>query len=549
MCKIFTSKLTKNDRWTLVKFIKIIGICFFIAVVSTLIYLYPTFEYATDIAQFNGGTVYFHNYLIKTGHLLQRDQIQTFGLFSNSIYGQTETPMDTIYRVIKDIVIVSDSKLNYSAIYYLFAGLIFALSILLFYSSESKNLIDYIVICSFVLLGAPYIISNINGNAVTGWTLIALSLYTYTKKEDARMRLLTIIFLISLPLTYFTPASMLLLILTTLIVYKALAIKDYKISFQMTLLYFILWISTGMYISVGRFTGTLNLFTKIFEILKSGLIPGTVSVGSDEITSYLISTEVLNKIILLINSIFVAIPVIYFIFIGHKKFEKYNELLHVLWGFTLSLIPLTILLYFWLGLWGVTRLSEWGSILSFIIAASMIGKVSVTHKRYLTYFMVIAVTISVFAYTTNENKPTTYLTFEEQYSADWLINHIQNEKSVFTDFRVAGYFVGNGHLRVTGVNNIDNPPMNKSIKLIESIYYSNDSTRAKIALDEIRLKNNNQKMNYLLFSNQFTKNVPGIKLYDYAFKPAPNNFTKKYDEMNYIYRIYDNGNSCSYVLS
>lgn len=532
-----------------IKISPIIIVCF-VCLLSTLIYYYPTMEYPTNLAQFNGGGKYFLDFVQKNGISLQKNQIETFGLYSNTIYIQTDNPLSAISAAIKNIILFppnSHVTLNYSIIYYFCAALCLSLSSCLFYDpTNKKNLIDYLTIALFTLLGVPYIIYNIGGNAGVGWTLIILSLYMSTKK-DARMKSLLIINLFALPLIYFTPASMLLLIMVTLLIYNLIVVGDRKLSYHLILTYTVIWFSVNLYISRARFTGVVELFSKLPLIIKEGFIQNTAGVGSGEVIPYLMSTNLSNKILLLVNSIFVAIPVIYFIYKGHKYFEKSNKMLHIIWAFTLSLIPLSFLLYFWLGMWGLARLSEWGGLLSLLTYALLMGKIPQDHKKYLTIVVILAALTSVASYTIDENRPTLYLTFEEKQSADWLIQHIQTEKSVFTDFRVAGYFVGNGHLRVTGVNNIDNPPLNKTIELIESIYYSNNGTEATLALDKVRLKND-QKMNYLLFSNQFTKKVPGIKLFDYAFKSAPKNFTEKYDMTSTTYRIYDNGNSFNYYM-
>lgn len=515
---------------------------------SPLIYSYPIHEYSTAPAQFNGGGSYFSDYLINTGHSLKHGDVVTFGVFSNTIYGQTESPATVIFGVIRNLIITSsDSSFwNYSILYYFFAALSFSLSILLFYRpTAEKSNYAVLSIVLFTIFGVPYIIGNIGGNAGIGWTLILLILYTYTKRDSPNMRLILIILLISLPLIYYTPSSMLLLILSSLIIYNTLH-KNYQASFQLTLLYFILWLSTSIYISIGRFSGTLNIFSRLPLIIKEGFVQSSAGVGSNEVIPYLITTSSSNKIMLLINAIFVVVPVVYFLLTGFKKFDKKDGILHVLWAYFLSLIPLTFLLFIWLGLWGVARLSEWGGVFSFLVFSATIGKIHKSQGKILTFLIAIAIITSIFAYVTDENKPTGYLTFEEEYSANWLIKHIYNDKSVFTDFRIAGYFVGNNHLRVTGVNNIDYP-LNSSINYMEAIYYSNNETEAEKALDKIKL-NNGQKMNYLLFSNQMTKNIPGIKLYDYAFRPAPSNFTEKYDTSSFTHRVYDNGKSMNYYL-
>lgn len=515
---------------------------------SSLIYYYPNYQYSDAPSQFNGGGKYFHDYLITNGHTLQRGDIETFGVFSNAIYGQTETPAAVIFSAIKHIIVIpsSNSSWNYSLLFYFFAAISFSLSVLLFYHPTSKkSTYTFFSIVAFSLFGVPYIISNIGGNAGIGWTLIVLILYTYTKGKSPSMRLILIILLISLPLIYFTPSSVLLLILSSLLIYNILH-KNYKASFQLTLIYFTLWLSTSIYISIGRFTGVVNTLSKVPLIIKEGFVQSSAGVGSSEVLPYLITTSSSNKIMLLINAVFVVVPVIYFLFIGYKKFNRDDQILHIIWAYVLSLIPFTFLLFVWLGFWGIARLTEWGGVLSFLVFSAIVGKTCKSHEIILTFFITFAIITSIFGYTINENRPTGHLTFEEEYSANWLIKHIHNSKSVFTDFRISGYFVGNNHLRVTGINNIDYP-LNSSINYINSIYYSNDSTEAENTLAKIKL-NNGQKMNYLLFSDQMTKNIPGIKLYDYAFKPAPNNFTEKYDTSSFTHRIYDNGKSMNYYM-
>lgn len=531
--------------------IKTIMLICFVCALSSIIYYYPTIEYATGMAQFNGGAKYFSDFLMENGNFLQGGDVETFGVFSNTIYGQTETPLSIIYGFVKDIILFypqNNINWNYSVISYFFAALSLSLAVSLFYTSNKKSFTDYLIISLFTILGTPYVVGNVMGNAGIGWTLIILCIYMCLKK-DSKKRLLLIIIFTALPLIYFTPGAMLLLIMVSIFLYYAFVLKDYNDYSHLTLLYLTIWFAANIYYSIGRFSGLVDLFFVDIPLLfKNGFIQTTAGAGGSEAIPYLISTSSSNKIQLLVNSIAVAFPVLYFVLLGHKFFEKSDSSLHIVWGFILSLVPLTILLYLWLGIWGVMRLSEWGSIISFVTLASMLSKIPHLHKKFFIIIVIVSVLTSTVAYINSENRPTTYLTFEEKYSADWLLKNIQLNKSVFTDFRIAGYFVGNHHLRVMGVNDIDQPPLNRTIKLIDSIYYSSNGNNAKLALEEIRLKNNNQKMNYLLFSDQFTKMIPGIKLYDYAFKPAPKNFTEKYDKTNFTFHIYDNGKSYIYYV-
>ncbi|RLI95879.1 MAG: hypothetical protein DRO92_00810 [Candidatus Altiarchaeales archaeon] len=531
-----------NIIWFVLIFLIIISI-------SSIVKFLPIIsKYSTAPAQFGGGTIYFINHIINTGHILKRGEIQTYGVYSNTIYGQVETPIFSIFHAIRSKILDIPWK-SRDLISHITFSIIFSITILLFFYRSEKieiSIITFITIVLFALFGTPQLISNMEGNAALGWIFIALGLYTYTRSEDSRMRLLLIIFSCTLPLMYYTPSMVYLLILVSLVVYKIVIKRDYKQYLGFTLLYLVVWLACSIYIATSRFHGTINVISSIHLLFREGLTGSLVGINEGDIIHYLISTSISNKIKLASNAFFVVIPVIYFLKIGHKRFTEKNRIVDVLWAILISLLPMSFLLFVWLGIWGVMRLVEWGGLYSVIILSSMMSLIEIHHRRFLTFVVIAAIITSCYAYMTDENKPTGYITYSEEHAADWILNNIKRDNAVFTDFRLSADLVGNGHLRVTGINEVEQK-LTSVISSLNDIYYNNKSDNAKMALNKIILSNN-QKMDYLFFSKQMTEEIPGIKGYNYAFKPAPDDFTIKYDTSNFTNRIYDNGISFIYRI-
>jgi hypothetical protein len=592
------------------KLFKIILMLILVIIISNVIRFYPIIEYSDMASQFAGGYEYFLDYIKNTGHILERGEIIIYGIYSNMIYGQSSNPIFAILITIIELYVGDLSPILLKIVFYSMFALIFLVVVFLF-SKNKKNKNPDIYLCGliacFSLLGVPTFIIYMDSNAAIGWILITLSLYLFTKKADVRMQFLFLLLPCVLPLMYFTPSMLYLLLLFILMCYALIAETEsrYRIFAIFSFIFYsIIWFIETSRIAGGRLDGVINLFLKIYliyhnlvpllvflfccifvimasiyfnrnsyifkslktrcwnfvrghnrlilgatlifliilasryvDLLRESVFINSGGVGNTDISKYLINTSGKNKLRLAFNAFFVSLPVLYFIVYGNRKIISQNR--SVLWTMIISLVPLSLLFYGWLGTLGLARLAEWGGLVSIISFSAMINSVDDLSRKLLSLIVIIACISSVNAYLNDENIPTLHLTTAEEHGSKWILLSINKDRCIFTDFRLAGSLVGNNHLRVTGANEAE-LGLSSFIEALNAIYYNNSSSAAIRSLNNIVLMNG-QHVEYLFFSNQMERTVPGIKGYDYGCKPAPIGFERKFDD-NYIRaRVYDNG--------
>lgn len=533
------------------RLLTVISIFIIILLLSIIIRFYPLIStYSAHPADFSGPESYNIGYILDTGHLVKNHDVQTFSNFGATIYSLVDYPMLSIFRVSAHIVtcIPLDSW-EWFMITSFFISIAFSLILLSLYSHQRENFntTHVAMIILFSLLGTPTIIYGlIPTNAAFGWLFISLCVLQYMKHNNPKRRFLLLFFSLFLIFLYYTPSIIYFIFLTVLLTYQyMIKRKDYPII--IVVFYFVSFVSYSIYIGTDRFNATTHLLPNIYELIKTG-ITGVVggSHPESDLYSYLITTSNENKVKRLINAFFVSIPFIYFVFIGSGKIKNARNK-DILWSLSLSLIPLGIMLALWMGIWGIWRLAEWGGLFSLIIFSLMIGDVSKKGQKILIFSVVIAVLTSSYAYISDENIPTNRITYTEDYNIHWITRTTSNEDVIFTDLRLAGALIGEGHFRVVGLHE-KKENTSTLINLYKEIYlsYDDDDVASEVKRALSSFKTMGREVDYIFLSEQMMKMPPGIRVYNYTLKPPTKNITFRYDNLYSIYKIYDNGLSKIY---
>jgi hypothetical protein len=326
------------------------------------------------------------------------------------------------------------------------------------------------------------------------------------------------------------------LILFVIFIYNKIKRNDANhIANSSLVIYGIIFLAISVYIANGRFSGVVEILSNSSNVLFNGFTSLSNGSSSSELNSYLISTSNLNKIKVGINALFVAIIILFFILIKTKNRDKQNI---VILCSIISLIPMAILLFIWLEYWGVLRLAEWGGLFS-IVCVGLLFSIKHYPKKLLSIICILAVSSACIAYLTDENHAILRITDSETTAVDWSIENENQSSAFFSDFRISGYIISKGHLKVTGVNEVD---YNTSfvIENLNYIYYSNNTNDGNEGINNVRI-GNNETIDTIILSNVMIDPIPGIKGYDYAYKHANSDFTHKFTVSTNFDCTYSNG--------
>jgi hypothetical protein len=240
-----------------------------------------------------------------------------------------------------------------------------------------------------------------------------------------------------------------------------------------------------------------------------------------------------NKLRLLANALLVATIVLIFVVTEIKnKLVWVNDSLgrgrFVLMSYAVTLGLLLLLFYIWFGNFGIHRISDYGTVGSVLVLPILIVRLK-SHKAKQLLSVLVALTIasSVLAYTLDENHGVAVVTVPEAAGMIWLGQSTQSTHTVFTDFRLSGTLVWLGFLRTTGVDErVYSAPF--TLELLDAVYYGHNSSDVM----NVQLTSEaagSSAIDYVVLSQQMTKNVPGIRGYSYAFAPAPPGFMDNFD--------------------
>lgn len=519
-----------------------------------LIQLYPIIKFSPEPSLYTGGVNYFLSHVSNTGHLLtEKAALNLNGtIFASNVAESGRYPLlPTLYSIIGILSGITFFSWGYRIVLsFLFAIPISLVCLATYHYLEKNNNhnIDYklsFLVLLYSLLVSPHFINQLGAN---GWLFMFFAIFFifYIMKKNWKISVISILFLILLPLCYFTGSSFFLMWLSIYVLY-CLCKNKFNISkisnqnvINIFILFCVIYFSYSIYIAFNRITPAFNVFHTLLFIIKGGFTGFTTSQPVVSL-EYLAQTSVYNKVRILLNSIFVAMPLLLFLISRKNIPTKFSRISDLIFSGILALPCLAILTYVWLGSFGFDRVIEYASLISILSFITLLSLLKGKLKKILIICAIFAIIFSVYAYEVDESNPYRYITYSEEKSSNWFLGYVPLNSSIFTDQRLSGALVGDGFLKTTGI--IETELGSNTTNVLNALYYTNNTN-----IHETLLKYNiNSK--YFYFSEEMTKEEPGIYLFNYPVKPAPTNFLLKYDTDDQINKIYTNNESVIYYIN
>jgi hypothetical protein len=176
-----------------------------------------------------------------------------------------------------------------------------------------------------------------------------------------------------------------------------------------------------------------------------------------------------------------------------------------------------------------------------VLALAVLLASNIAPPLRLALFGLVAVSVCLSAviYYSTERHPLTLVTPAEQAAVNWASGHTSSRQTVFTDERLAGGLVGQGHVNTDGVS--DYVPPTFLLKQLRDVYYGGSPKLAAVGLSSVQLPTGSVGIKYVLLSHLMESDLPGIKATDYNFRGAKAGFMAKFARIPGAYLVYNNG--------
>jgi hypothetical protein len=164
---------------------------------------------------------------------------------------------------------------------------------------------------------------------------------------------------------------------------------------------------------------------------------------------------------------------------------------------------------------------------SYFIVPALVAIIAELRSRTGHYWYVYPLGIAVLALSSfaflgqaSTVYSSTQVTWAEAEGYQWLKQRMTPESVVWTDFRLSGPFIADGHLRVLGIHGESQEPTDE---LLNDIYYSSSSASIGPAIDRVKTYDG-KSADYLFLSLLMTQDFPGLNGYGTHFPALPARF-------------------------
>lgn len=492
-----------------------------VLLVLAAVRLYPVYQYSLEPDSYKGLQAYRLNHLIDSGHALPSER--------------GEVLLDKL-DVIRMLVATLPSEFDLLAVS-LVQSLVLMLCVLLFYRHYSKRVAGptfglSLVVLVFAASASPDIIAQLAGwNGPYAWIFILLFLYfSLAKSSTFTSATLSLTFLLIVPLTYFTMAMMLFIVMLCAPVYSVVTRRG-VFSRTLILCYLIFFLAWLLYMSISAF-GTV---VRAGDLIKLAFRQESRIYGLNNVLKSSTGSVVENAI----SYSLAYVPLAY---VFHDRNRLGTNARGLLGIFALAFLPVVLGLFSWMGIVGVIQRVPYLIVLVAILFFSIYAGARLgpwlhleSSKKILVITAVLAVFFSSYAHLASDYS-SAKITFSEADGIEWLSSVSTPESPMFTDLRLSGPFAARGYDPV--IINDESLPPNEVNRLLDAIFYGNGDPME--ALRELRTSKG-QQIEFLFFSESYTNHFPGIKGYDYNFKSAPADFMNRYRNSVDFALVYSNG--------
>lgn len=561
-------RFRKGFRSINTNFLNNILIIILIVILISIIRFIPATNYAVGPIHYDGPASFMFKYLLVHGKFPEKN-LPVFSLYSQGLNEVRAQPVLIILHVVFQLLTGLPSgdlfsqvhvvaELRYAVISMLLSIMVVSTALSITNSSSNlylKNVTSFekILITLFSISGSSVVLMYLSGwNAGFGFAFISLCVYILLllcrKTNDLRFKLLLLIFSSYLILLYHTAALVYGIVSIILLVYsfknqKIKILRLYTTSYLITFTAYLLYVYVSFF---GTIMGGVKQFVTLlllgqikidvvnprtpfeaFDPIYLGIYALSIIAGSSPLALFVLQ-DTLSKVL---NSFSLS----------YKGKTNLNQEILEKHVFRILIISLVISFFVWFVYMGriglIHRGKEYTSYFSILTFSYLIG----THipkklNILLKVSILIAIITSIYVYS-GSVEHRLHLTYSEKTSQEWLKEHIPPYKTIFTDLRLSANFVSDGYFKVIGPLDPPKVPDDILINRLNAIFYGNNSTKAIKTLKSITTKTG-ENFDYLFFSERFTQ--IGIYGYDYLYKPAPFNFTIKYDQSE-LNKVYYNG--------
>jgi hypothetical protein len=299
-----------------------------------------------------------------------------------------------------------------------------------------------------------------------------------------------------------------------------------------SLLGVVLFFNSALYFNVNLLDESLRIIRNFPQILNN--FPSVTY--TTKLNSELLGYETLNSTysyLQLLSSTIILIIFILYIF-GYIKNLKRGEPQRyekVLFYYTIVQLFIFLALLIWDGFLGVySRFFESLVYLTMLFSAYLLVKSDGKFKSIIRFFLLFAVFVAVFSFLIAPSELNMQLTDEEFVGIQFAGENIPNRSYIFSDFRLATPLI---YFNQLGVSTIDSPHDLPEVteQILIRCYY--DISYPEYILDKVI---NSTKYYVITSSRQSEVFIRDSSLK--AFKKAPANFQRSWDEQRAFINIY-----------
>lgn len=389
-----------------------------------------------------------------------------------------------------------------------------------------------------------------SGNAPVGWLILLNSTLLIGRGIiNVRGLFALLPMAVTLPLLYWTPSLALIILWLAIAATRSLTESERRGSHR------ILWGGLGLYFAGWYLINISFEASRFFSLVETagratqdlGQLFGVQSLGSSrgELASYVGgSTSASTKVLLFLNGLFAALPVV--ISFGYVVKFREGRRDPVVIGWLVGLVGILGIFWSFNGSYSLDRIAEWGGLASLVMLACFAAR-RPQARLWLAVCSLVACSCATVASLSSNQADLLWLNHGEAASGTWLATESPLEAGIFTDLRLAANPIARGHVKTGGLDDATLAPA-RVIDGFNAVYYRLGSETARWFCESNDLFDDRQPPNLVYFSSGMSEKIPAIRGWDFVFKPAPKSFLDSYAGLEDFSQTYANGSSVVFSL-
>jgi hypothetical protein len=491
--------------------------------------------YASLPTGFDGAIVFRQRYLIEQGRFLL-DQLPTYSYWSGGV--NTELGFYLMELIAACILQISYwATLPASLLHQLIlTTALIALALILLLRNRSSQIAapQALIVAGLATLGTPVVINYLTGaNVAYGWLLLFIVTIIVTSDLQPIWRLpLTLALTAIGPPLYHTFGFLLAAFVVLLWFFGRLVGLRRIVASPLSVL--VCYFSYQIYVSVQFFgelaTGLADVFTLEF-LRRDRAIPDIAGA-----TAGPINLRYFHLALFIILAIPIAVAMYRYSRIVFKRIEgspinhDSREICYLTVTAAMSVAVVFFALMFGMKV-GLSFLINRGAMFMSVPAVlAVITELRHRYRyhRYVYPLAIVVIAMSLFSFWVQSSTVyvSNYYTKVEAEGYAWLKPRLKESDVIFTEFRLSGPFIADGHFRVIGVTGRKGED---TLQLLNDIYYKSTPESITPAIDQVRTNRESRAADYLFLSALMMNEFPGINGYGRIFPAAPLSFFQALD--------------------